>query len=149
MNPRAEAAKNVAARYDAATAAGKALAKRGELAVSATYEPRQKRLHVELASGIGISIPVNKIQGLALAKPSVVRNVEIAGRGHGLYWPGIDLDLSVPDLVAGCFGTRMWMRTLAQHAGRATSTAKAASSRENGKKGGRPRKVRTPELVVA
>lgn len=149
MDTKAQAAKVVAAQYAAATAAGKALAKRGELAVSATYEPRQKRLHVELASGVGVSVPISKIQGLAGAKPRVAKTVEITGKGYGLYWPSIDLDISVPDLVAGCLGTKTWMRTLAQHAGRATSAAKGASSRENGKKGGRPRKAPAAVLEAA
>jgi len=44
--------------------------------------------------------------------------------------------------VAGIFGTRAWMnRALARHAGRQTSTAKAAAARANGAKGGRPKKL--------
>ena len=40
----------------------------------------------------------------------------------------------------GVFGNREWMSELARHAGSRTSAAKASASRENGKKGGRPRK---------
>ena len=142
MDAKSHAHQLVDAQYAAANAAGRALAKRGELAIAVAYVPHDHRLRVELASGIALLVPVARVQGLADAKPAAIRKVEITGKGLGLYWPSLDLDLSVPDLVAGCFGTKAWMRMLAQHAGRATSSAKVASSRENGKKGGRPRKTR-------
>ncbi|MCC6868810.1 MAG: DUF2442 domain-containing protein [Burkholderiales bacterium] len=149
MDAKSRAHKLVDAQLAAANAAGRALAKSGERAIAAAYVPRDNRLQVELASGIALLIPIGRVQGLADAKPSAVRKVEITGRGLGLYWPSLDLDLSVPDLVAGCFGNEAWMRMLAQHAGRATSPAKAAASRENGKKGGRPRKTPTPTVALA
>lgn len=149
MATKAQIAQAVDANYAPAVTAGKELDNCGELALSVTYEPRQKRLHIELASGIAVVVPVSKVQGLADAKAAVIKTVEITGQGYGLYWPGIDLDISVPDLVAGCFGTRAWMATLARHAGQTTSPAKAASSRENGKKGGRPRKAPSTVLATA
>ena len=48
------------------------------------------------------------------------------------------MDLSIPGLLAGVFGTRAHM---ARQAGRATSPAKASAARRNGAKGGRPRKL--------
>ena len=149
MATKAQIAKAVEAHVATARAAGRERHKRGELAVAVLYEPRRKRLHVELASGIAVVVPIAKVQGLANAAPAVVKTVELTGKGYGLYWPKLDLDVSVPDLVAGCFGTKAWMSTLARNAGRATSPAKAASSRENGKKGGRPRKTPTPTLAAA
>jgi hypothetical protein len=47
------------------------------------------------------------------------------------------VDLSIPGLLAGLFGTKAYM---ARRAGQAKSPAKAAAARENGRKGGRPRK---------
>jgi hypothetical protein len=61
--------------------------------------------------------------------------VEILGTGHGLHWEALDVDLSVPGVLAGLFGTRAHM---ARHAGQATSPAKAAAARANGARGGRP-----------
>jgi len=64
--------------------------------------------------------------------------VEILGAGYGLHWEALDVDVSVPGVLAGLFGTRAFM---ARQAGRVSSVKKAAAARENGAKGGRPRKV--------
>jgi hypothetical protein len=61
--------------------------------------------------------------------------------GTGLYWPKLDVDLTVEGLLSGMFGSEKWM--LRQHlakAGSAKSVAKSKASRENGAKGGRPKK---------
>ena len=64
------------------------------------------------------------------------------GWASNLHWPGLDVDLYVPALVAGIFGTRTWItRELARVAGQATSPKKVTAARSNGAKGGRPRKV--------
>jgi hypothetical protein len=128
-------------RLSFATAAGNVRAKRGELAVSVDYDARKKRLHIELGSGVGVSIPISKLEGFAGVPPSVIRAVRIEGGGYGLYWPSLDLDLAVPELIAGCFGSRAWMSALARQGGKATTTAKRRAARENGKKGGRPPKL--------
>jgi hypothetical protein len=129
-------------RLSTAAAAGKARRVRGELAAGVRYDARTARLQIELTSGVGVSIPVSKIEGLAGTSASVIRSVRIDGGGYGLYWPSLDLDLAVPDLVAGCFGSRTWMSALARQGGRVSSPAKRRAARANGKKGGRPRKSR-------
>ena len=76
------------------------------------------------------------------ASDDALAGVVVDGHGFDLHLPALDADLHVPALVAGVLGTRAWMtRELARVAGRATSPAKAAASRSNGAKGGRPRKV--------
>lgn len=142
MATRSEIGKAVDSRLEAALAAGKARRARGELARSVAYDARRRRLEIELMSGVAIAIPVAQVQCLASAKPEAIRAVHVTGGGSSLRWEALDADLSVPDLVAGCFGTRTWMMSLARSAGRVRSEAKAAAARENGKKGGRPRKPR-------
>lgn len=126
--------------HAAAAARGRQRRARGELAESARYEPHRNRIHVELISGSAIAVPVVLLQGLRKAKPSQLRHVTVVGRGHGLHWPDLDVDISVPDLIAGSLGSRTWMKELARRGGRRSSAAKAAAARENGKRGGRPRK---------
>ncbi|MFM9967386.1 MAG: DUF2442 domain-containing protein, partial [Burkholderiales bacterium] len=55
--------------------------------------------------------------------------------------PRLDVDLYVPSLLRGVLGTREWMAEIGKMGGGATSAAKAKASAENGKLGGRPKKV--------
>jgi hypothetical protein len=85
--------------------------------------------------------PPQLAEGLAGAAPADLGEIEISPAGLGLHWPRLDADLYVPALLQGVFGTRQWMAAqLGAAGGRARSEAKAASARENGRKGGRPRK---------
>jgi hypothetical protein len=92
---------------------------------------------VDLTNGCTFAFPPRFAQGLEQASPDQLADVEILGRGYGLHWESMDVDLSIPGLMAGIFGTKSYM---ARHAGRTTSPAKAAAARANGAKGGRPRK---------
>jgi hypothetical protein len=78
-------------------------------------------------------------QGLAGAKKSALKVIVVSPTGNGLQWPELDADLTVPGLLAGMFGSKMWMRELASRGGKSISAKKAAAARANGAKGGRPR----------
>lgn len=126
------------AEIDAALARGR-LARRIEpRATAARYDPHEGRVIVELANGCAFAFPPALAEGLDRASDEIIAAVEIAGAGHGLHWAALDVDLSIPGLLAGVFGSA---RHMARRAGRATSPAKAAAARANGAKGGRPRKI--------
>jgi hypothetical protein len=95
------------------------------------------RMIVQLTNGCTFTFPPRLAQGLESATAEQLAAVEVLGAGYGLHWEALDVDLSIPGLLAGLFGTKSYM---ARHAGRATSPAKAAAARANGTKGGRPRK---------
>jgi hypothetical protein len=126
---------------DRAYKRGEKLQADGRTAKRARYDPRTERVVIELNSGVAVAVPLHFIQGLAQATPASRRELKIAGGGVGLHWPRLDVDISVRNILAGVFGNRQWMSELARHAGSRTSAAKAKASRENGKKGGRPRKL--------
>jgi hypothetical protein len=115
-------------------------------AAAARYEPATGRVHVELANGCSFAFPARKVEGLEDADDAALADIEVLGRGVGLHWAALDVDVSVPGLLAGLFGTRAWMdRRRAARAGAARSPAKAAAARRNGAKGGRPRKSAAAE----
>jgi hypothetical protein len=110
-------------------------------AVAARYDRHAARVIVTLSNGLDLGVPVALAQGLAGAKASDLAIVEITPTGLGLHWPKLDADLHLPSLLQGLFGTRRWMAGLLGKAGgSATSPAKKAAARANGKRGGRPRK---------
>ncbi|HRY26093.1 MAG: DUF2442 domain-containing protein [Geminicoccaceae bacterium] len=125
------------AAIDAAIARGHDAASSEPRAKAAHYEPSGRRIVVELTNGCTFAFPPDLAQGLEGASDMELEAVEILGAGYGLHWESLDVDLAVPDLMAGLFGTRAWM---ARRAGRTTSPAKAEAARRNGAKGGRPRK---------
>jgi len=117
-------------------------------ALSVHFDRVSKRLQIELQDGVAMMIPVASIQGLEKAKAREIETVELLAQGYALHWPALNVDVTVPGLMAGIFGTKQWMREIASgflsDAGRkggSTSTkAKRAAARTNGKLGGRPRK---------
>jgi hypothetical protein len=111
-------------------------------AKSARYDAASGRAIVELTNGCGFAFPARRVQGLEEAGDDDLAEVEVLGLGLGLHWERLDVDASVPGLLAGLFGTKAWMdRQRAAKAGAARSAAKAAAARRNGAKGGRPRKA--------
>jgi hypothetical protein len=133
------------AEIDTAREAGEALAATEPRAVKAWYAADTQRIFIELNTEIVMGFPYQRLQGLANATPKQLAEVEITPTGYGLHWESLDVDLGVPQLVAGLFGTKAWMTELGRQGGKSTSVVKAQASRDNGKRGGRPRK--TPSNV--
>lgn len=132
-------------QYAEAAEAGRAADERGPRAESARYDPATGRVEVELRGGCMFAFPAEMGQGLRGASPEELGAVVVTPGGYGLHWEALDADLAVPALMAGVFGTEAWMRELGRAGGRRTSDAKAAAARENGRRGGRPRRVAEPK----
>jgi hypothetical protein len=125
------------AMLDAAEERGRTALQTEPRAASARYDRRRKRIIVMLTNGCSFAFPPRMAQGLEDASDDQLAALEILGMGYGLHWEALDVDLSIPGLLAGIFGAKSYM---ARRAGQATSPAKAAAARANGAKGGRPRK---------
>lgn len=112
------------------------------IAAEAYFDRGTGRVVLHLINGCIYEFPAHLVQELQGLGPDQLAGVTVDGAGFAIRWPALDIDLYVPSIVAGIFGTRAWMlRRLAQEAGRTSTAAKAAAARANGKKGGRPRKV--------
>lgn len=125
------------AQIDAAMEPGRTTREIEPRAASARYDKQLGRVIVDLTNGCTFAFPPRLAQGLESATDDQLAEIEILGAGYGLHWEALNADLSIPGLLAGIFGTRVYM---ARRAGQTTSPAKAAAARTNGAKGGRPRK---------
>ncbi len=104
-------------------------------------------LTLPLRSGVLVVLPTVQIPGLGdVSDEARLKNVVVEGGGEYLRWPDLDVDLSVPLLLAEALMIRSAAAN-ARRAGSVKSPAKAAAVRENGKKGGRPRASSTKSDV--
>ena len=109
-------------------------------AVSARYDRRTRMLHVALENGGAFAFPVALVPELAAASDADLAAVEVDWAGSGLRWEALDADLSVAGLARAVFGARTLLSAAGAAGGAARTRAKGAAARENGAKGGRPRK---------
>ena len=111
-------------------------------AVEARYDRGRGRIVVRLDNGLELAFPPALAEGLDKGSPAELSEIEISPTGLGLHWPKLDADLYLPGLLNGVFGSPRWMASLMGRLGGQTRTsAKASAARENGRRGGRPRKA--------
>ena len=114
----------------------------GPRAESAHYDNARDRVVIRLTTGVEIAFPPRAAQGLERAKPADFEDIQITPAGLGVHFPKLDADLYVPALLEGILGSTSWMASLMGHkGGKSRSSRKRESARENGKRGGRPRKT--------
>jgi hypothetical protein len=108
-------------------------------AVRAWYDPERNLVMFEIKNGcvFGFPPPEDPYWELADATPDQLAKVEVGFGGRVLLWDEIDAGIVVPGLLLHLLNVKAWY---AKWLGGAKSEAKAAAARENGKKGGRPRK---------
>ena len=99
-------ADNVDRMFEPAKRAGRKSLADEPRATSARYDPAHGRVLVDLNNGCSFAFPARQAQGLQTATDTDLAEVEILGAGYGLHWEKLDVDLSIPGLLAGRFGTR-------------------------------------------
>ena len=117
-------------------------------ATAARYDRRIGRVVIDLSTGLSVAFRPHDAEGLEHAKPDQLAVIEISPSGLGLHFPALDADLYLPALLDGFLGSRRWMAArLGTTGGKATSDAKTAAARANGRLGGRPKKTRVPDVA--
>lgn len=111
-------------------------------ATGAYYDRRAGRIVIHLSSRLDITFSPRDAEGLENASSSQLDTIEISPSGFGIYFPKLDVDLYLPALLEGFFGSKKWMATrLGSAGGRSRSAAKTTAAKENGRLGGRPKKT--------
>ncbi len=110
-------------------------------ATSVRFDRSTGLIVISLKNGAFFSFPPTLVQGLGKASPEDLDDVWLDASGSSVHWERLDADFNIAGLVTGIFGTKAWMSELGRKGGQATSPTKAESSRNNGKKGGRPKKA--------
>lgn len=100
-------------------------------ALSAKFDRRNYKVWVRLSSGIDFCFDPRMAYGLQDATADDLVGVTVEGVGSTLHFPKLDADFSVARILEGFLGPMEWTRR----------ENRAAASRENGKRGGRPRKA--------
>jgi hypothetical protein len=128
--------------FEAANRRASAKRKAFPAVIDVRYDRRIGRIMVSLASGLQLAFAPRDVEGLQHARPADLADAEISPSGLGVHFPHIDADLYLPALLEDFLGSRRWMASqMGKTGGMATSEAKVAAARRNGKLGGRPRKV--------
>jgi hypothetical protein len=126
--------------YEKATKRGAKTLAKGPLALSARFDEASGKVRIQLNNGLEIAFTSNSAQGLESATSWELGDIEICSFGLGLHFPRLDVDLYVPALAEGIFGSTAWTAArMGAKGGAVSSEAKVAAARENGKRGGRPR----------
>src|ERR1700679_4321174 len=111
----------------------------GPITAAARYDSRRGLIVITLEGGCEFAFPVAMAEGLVDAPRSKLTKIKISPNGLALHWPLLDADLYVPGLIEGAFGSDRWMQQIGKLGGLSRSASKAKASRENGKRGGRPK----------
>ena len=99
-------------QIDRARQVGDRLEQTEARAVKAWYDSHSQRVFIELRTGIVMGFPYQWLQGLVEATPEQLLEVEVTPSGYGLHWEELDVDLAVPQLVSGVYGSQIWMASL-------------------------------------
>ncbi len=101
------------AEIDAALERGRRLQAQEPCTCAARFDARTGKITLDLTNGCSFVFPARLIQGLEGAADDDLAAVELSPHGRGLHWEGPDVDISVPGLVNGVFGTRSHMGRIA------------------------------------
>ena len=139
------------AEYAAALAAGRIEAETEIRAQAVRYVPERDAIEIVTNRNAGFLIPRQWIGALQDVPTDELSKLEVWPDGSAIELEDRDIQISVHGLLTAILPAMLPSRSIAaifaSRGGQATSREKRKSSRTNGRKGGRPRKKASPEVV--
>lgn len=113
----------------------------GFRAADVRFDAARDIVELTMVDGWGLFFLRTAIEEFRDVGPEDMRKLEVSPAGMGLELDDLDIHVSIHGLVTSVIPPQMMAKFLGQRGGEATSPSKKQSARENGKKGGRPRKA--------
>jgi hypothetical protein len=139
------------AEYAAALAAGRIEAETEIRAQAVRYVPERDAIEIVTSRNAGFLIPRQWIGALQDVPTDELSKLEVWPDGSAIELEDRDIQISVHGLLTAILPAMLPSQSIAavfaSRGGQATSRAKRKSSRANGRKGGRPRKKTSTEVV--
>lgn len=108
-------------------------------ATAVAYRRKDESIALHMRSGVRLQIPRHLIGELADVPVDALQDdLGLAVGGDAISVSSLDIDIAIPGLLRDIFGLNFQ-----RLGGQAKTPAKAAASRDNGKKGGRPPAIAT------
>lgn len=101
-------------------------------AVEARYERQQDRVVIRLNTGVQIGFPRDLVGGLVDASPDALEEIEISPAGLAIHWPVCGVDLFLPSLLTGVFGSKHWLAGRVQPSQEAPAASRGWGSQAPG-----------------
>lgn len=130
--------------YAAALAAGTRRQESGLTAEAVSYDRAADKVFIAMAGGWEIGFERGRIEELADATADELADLSLSPAGTTIELAARDVYISLEGLLTSLVPSEVLARLFARRGGRSVSQAKAQSARENGKRGGRPKKVAVP-----
>jgi len=129
------------AEMDAAARAARERENTATKIVSVRFDRKRDVVVVHLSTGAALVVPRSLIPGFAHADPAALRDLTINSGAESLWSDRVDDGVLLEQLLEIAAGSRTLIALGGRLAGRIRTPARAAASRANGAKGGRPRKA--------
>jgi hypothetical protein len=124
---------------DAALRAARARPAEARL-VGVCFDRAADVINVTLSTGTRLSIPRRLLPGLSALDSREMEDLAVQSPGRSIWSERADTGLRLETLLEAAAGTPLLLSSAARVVAGRTSPAKAAAARENGRKGGRPKK---------
>jgi hypothetical protein len=127
--------------YEAGLERGRQRLETATIATAVSYDAGQDMITIVLPNACLVIIPRQRISEFAGLSTAEMQEIRLSAIGDAIAVGSHDVHVDLGGMLEDVFPERLLGRRFAALGGKATSAAKARAARENGARGGRPRKA--------